>query len=323
VCPVYRRIGGHAYDAVYSGPMGAVLTPLLSAAVRGGTCPTLLAVRGVQRGPAGGDPLADMLVAPPGRLRRPGPPSPPPPLARHRTPRRTDPPIPAAPAAATPAAATPAAAAPAARPGEDAAATGEPVGHRRRTTGRPRTRRPASAPAPSDLPAPGPALAYPAGYRSEAPPPPAASPASPARPGRRTPLVKGWGEGRDIRAPPPPARFRHTWPPGEGRVVAGCALADSRLLEAALPTPVLPQGRCYGEDRDPLRRAGHRRPSFCPSKRNRLHPRQQAGVKGGRQARRSEPLTPAHATDPRPTNGERQRPSGGVLQAGSGQGGHR
>ena len=27
VCPVYRRIGGHAYDAVYSGPMGAVLTP--------------------------------------------------------------------------------------------------------------------------------------------------------------------------------------------------------------------------------------------------------------------------------------------------------
>lgn len=31
VCPVYRQIGGHAYDSVYSGPMGAVLTPLLSA----------------------------------------------------------------------------------------------------------------------------------------------------------------------------------------------------------------------------------------------------------------------------------------------------
>jgi L-lactate dehydrogenase complex protein LldF len=29
VCPVYRQIGGHAYGAVYSGPIGAVLTPLL------------------------------------------------------------------------------------------------------------------------------------------------------------------------------------------------------------------------------------------------------------------------------------------------------
>jgi len=29
VCPVYRKIGGHAYDAVYSGPIGAVLSPLL------------------------------------------------------------------------------------------------------------------------------------------------------------------------------------------------------------------------------------------------------------------------------------------------------
>ena len=28
-CPVYSAIGGHAYDAVYSGPMGAVLTPAL------------------------------------------------------------------------------------------------------------------------------------------------------------------------------------------------------------------------------------------------------------------------------------------------------
>lgn len=31
VCPVYRQTGGHAYGWVYSGPMGAVLTPLLSA----------------------------------------------------------------------------------------------------------------------------------------------------------------------------------------------------------------------------------------------------------------------------------------------------
>ena len=29
VCPVYRKIGGHAYDAVYTGPIGAVFSPLL------------------------------------------------------------------------------------------------------------------------------------------------------------------------------------------------------------------------------------------------------------------------------------------------------
>jgi L-lactate dehydrogenase complex protein LldF len=29
VCPVYRHIGGHAYGSVYTGPIGAVLTPLL------------------------------------------------------------------------------------------------------------------------------------------------------------------------------------------------------------------------------------------------------------------------------------------------------
>lgn len=30
VCPVYRQIGGHAYGSVYSGPIGAVITPLLN-----------------------------------------------------------------------------------------------------------------------------------------------------------------------------------------------------------------------------------------------------------------------------------------------------
>ncbi|HTA92072.1 MAG TPA: LutB/LldF family L-lactate oxidation iron-sulfur protein [Polyangiaceae bacterium] len=30
VCPVYRQIGGHAYGSVYSGPIGAVLTPRLA-----------------------------------------------------------------------------------------------------------------------------------------------------------------------------------------------------------------------------------------------------------------------------------------------------
>lgn len=29
-CPVYRHIGGHAYGSVYSGPIGAVLTPALN-----------------------------------------------------------------------------------------------------------------------------------------------------------------------------------------------------------------------------------------------------------------------------------------------------
>ena len=29
ICPVYGRIGGHAYGAIYSGPVGAVVTPLL------------------------------------------------------------------------------------------------------------------------------------------------------------------------------------------------------------------------------------------------------------------------------------------------------
>jgi L-lactate dehydrogenase complex protein LldF len=35
VCPVYRQVGGHAYGGTYSGPMGAVLTPLLSPEVCG------------------------------------------------------------------------------------------------------------------------------------------------------------------------------------------------------------------------------------------------------------------------------------------------
>lgn len=36
VCPVYRQIGGHAYGWVYSGPVGAVLTPLLARAEEAG-----------------------------------------------------------------------------------------------------------------------------------------------------------------------------------------------------------------------------------------------------------------------------------------------
>jgi L-lactate dehydrogenase complex protein LldF len=29
-CPVYREVGGHSYNAIYSGPLGVVLTPLLA-----------------------------------------------------------------------------------------------------------------------------------------------------------------------------------------------------------------------------------------------------------------------------------------------------
>lgn len=29
ICPVYRHVGGHAYGSIYSGPIGAVLSPLL------------------------------------------------------------------------------------------------------------------------------------------------------------------------------------------------------------------------------------------------------------------------------------------------------
>jgi L-lactate dehydrogenase complex protein LldF len=30
VCPVYQKIGGHAYGSVYSGPIGSILTPMLA-----------------------------------------------------------------------------------------------------------------------------------------------------------------------------------------------------------------------------------------------------------------------------------------------------
>jgi L-lactate dehydrogenase complex protein LldF len=39
VCPVFRQVGGHAYGAVYGGPIGAVLTPLLDGLERHGDLP--------------------------------------------------------------------------------------------------------------------------------------------------------------------------------------------------------------------------------------------------------------------------------------------
>jgi L-lactate dehydrogenase complex protein LldF len=39
VCPVYSRTGGHAYDSVYPGPIGAILTPQLRGLDDGGSLP--------------------------------------------------------------------------------------------------------------------------------------------------------------------------------------------------------------------------------------------------------------------------------------------
>jgi L-lactate dehydrogenase complex protein LldF len=39
VCPVYERVGGHAYESVYPGPIGAILTPQLSGMQSGLTLP--------------------------------------------------------------------------------------------------------------------------------------------------------------------------------------------------------------------------------------------------------------------------------------------
>ncbi len=39
VCPVYERVGGHAYESTYPGPIGAILTPQLSRMREGTTLP--------------------------------------------------------------------------------------------------------------------------------------------------------------------------------------------------------------------------------------------------------------------------------------------
>jgi L-lactate dehydrogenase complex protein LldF len=39
VCPVYSRTGGHAYESVYPGPIGAILTPQLKGMDEAGSLP--------------------------------------------------------------------------------------------------------------------------------------------------------------------------------------------------------------------------------------------------------------------------------------------
>jgi L-lactate dehydrogenase complex protein LldF len=63
VCPVYGTIGGHAYGGVYPGPMGAVLTPLLSDLHEGTDLPGATSLCGAcsEVCPVG-IPLHDLLV---------------------------------------------------------------------------------------------------------------------------------------------------------------------------------------------------------------------------------------------------------------------
>ncbi|HKN40048.1 MAG TPA: lactate utilization protein B, partial [Acidimicrobiia bacterium] len=127
VCPVYRRIGGHAYDAVYSGPMGAVLTPLLSGGSEGRDLPDASSLCGActEACPVG-IPLADLLVRLRADLRRPGPPVPPAAgWPAHR-----------APVAPEPGRGAPGRAVPA-DPGEQIAGPDEPVGIAGDAPGRP------------------------------------------------------------------------------------------------------------------------------------------------------------------------------------------
>jgi L-lactate dehydrogenase complex protein LldF len=179
VCPVYRRIGGHAYDATYSGPMGAVLTPLLSGGTEGRDLPDASSLCGActEACPVG-IPLADLLVNLRADLRRPGPPVPP---------------VPAWPGHA-------------ADPGEPVGVTDAPGTLDRRLSAR-------AGVAARRLGFSGWAhlWASPTGYRLSAA---AARCVSRLVPGgfagaRRVPLVGGWTEGRDLPVPARRSFRRH------------------------------------------------------------------------------------------------------------------
>lgn len=45
-CPVYMNAGGHAYNSVYPGPMGAVLTPMIAGHEKGGELPHACTLNG-------------------------------------------------------------------------------------------------------------------------------------------------------------------------------------------------------------------------------------------------------------------------------------
>lgn len=74
VCPVYGKVSGHAYDAVYSGPLGKMLTPLLSSGEEGCDLPDASTLCGACSDACPvGIPLADLIVRLRADLRSPPP----------------------------------------------------------------------------------------------------------------------------------------------------------------------------------------------------------------------------------------------------------
>ncbi|MCU1457341.1 MAG: iron-sulfur cluster-binding protein [Actinomycetia bacterium] len=74
VCPVYRTVGGHAYDSSYSGPMGKILTPLVTGGEEGRDLPFASTLCGACTEACPAEiPLADLLVRLRADLRTPGP----------------------------------------------------------------------------------------------------------------------------------------------------------------------------------------------------------------------------------------------------------
>ncbi len=72
-CPVYRQTGGHAYGSIYSGPIGAILTPQLQSMEHSQSLPLCF------------NPLRCLLRSVPGKDQHPGDPdSPSPPHRRSR-----------------------------------------------------------------------------------------------------------------------------------------------------------------------------------------------------------------------------------------------
>jgi L-lactate dehydrogenase complex protein LldF len=181
VCPVYRRIGGHAYDAVYSGPMGAVLTPLLSGGTEGRDLPDASSLCGAcsEVCPVG-IPLADMLVHLRADLRHPGPAVPP--------------------AAPWPGHGPSGAAGPSG--GTTPASDNEPVGVAGDAPGRPADAWPGAHLARrAGFEAWARLWASPTGYRLTAAAARRLGRLTPPALIRRAPMVSGWGEGRDIPLP--------------------------------------------------------------------------------------------------------------------------
>lgn len=190
VCPVYRRIGGHAYDAVYSGPMGAVLTPLLSGGTEGRDLPDASSLCGAcsEVCPVG-IPLADLLVRLRADLRDPGPAVPP------------AAPWPGTGASGRPGAVSGAGVAVFAGGAAERAAS-EPVGVAGDAPGHPGDTRPgARAARRLGFQAWAHLWASPTGYRLSAAAARRLGRLTPPALIRRTPVVSGWGEGRDIPLP--------------------------------------------------------------------------------------------------------------------------